>query len=288
MRVGSAQHRDLFCRWFIETHVVWEPGDLPWPPLDVALVERLRAFPFWSHARSIERRAGKLVTAFAQKIEDPLMSEAVALQGMEETRHGRLMGHVLEHYGIDVPEVPFAEPGGTMEDFRIFGFGECMDSFLGFGAFAIARRKRLSPAALFDISDIFMWEEARHIAFFVNWWRYEQARAGRDGVLRRTLESVGDYLKTVSAPARGAADVPWPKLEGTELFESIAADITPAVFLAAALEANRSMMARIDHRLLRPVLMPRLATALLLAIRALPPRERAVTQPVSPFVRAGI
>ncbi|MDB5095056.1 MAG: hypothetical protein JWO85_3157 [Candidatus Eremiobacteraeota bacterium] len=287
MRVGSTQHRDLFCRWFIETHVVWEPGDLPWPPLDVALVERLRAFPFWSHARSIERRAGKLVTAFAQTIEDPLIREAVALQGMEETRHGRLMGHVLQHYGIDVPEVAFVEPRGTTEDFRVFGFGECMDSFLGFGAFAIARRKRLFPAALLDIFDRFMWEEARHIAFFVNWWRYEQARAGRDGVLRRTLESVGYYVKTVSAPARGVADVPWPKLEGNELFESIAADITPAMFLAAALEANRSMMARIDRRLLRPVLMPRLATALLLTIRALPPREPAVTPPVSPFARAG-
>jgi hypothetical protein len=163
-----------------------------------------------------------------------------------------------------------------------------MDSFLGFGAFAIARRKQLFPAALLDIFDTFMWEEARHIAFFINWWRYEQARADRDGLLRRTFESIAYYVKTVSAPARGVADVPWPKLEGNELFDSIAADITPATFVAAALEANRAMMARIDRRLLRPVLMPRLATALLLAIRLLPPREPAVSPPPSSFVRAGI
>jgi hypothetical protein len=283
MRVGSARHCDLFCRWFIATHLAWEPANLPWPALDVASVERLRAFPFWSHARSIERRAGKLVTAFSETIEDPLMREAVALQGLEETRHGQLMGALLERYGIDVPEIPFAEPRGTKEEFLIFGFGECMDSFVGFGAFAIARRKRLFPEPLLAIFDTLMWEEARHIAFFINWWRYEQARAGRDGLFRRTLESIAYYFKTVSAPARGVADVPWPKLEGNELFESIAADVTPLIFLEAALGANRAMMARIDRRLLRPVLVPRLATAVLLAIRMLPPREAA-----APALSAGL
>lgn len=275
MRVGSPQHREIFCRSFIETHVPYEPENLPWPELDATLLERLRAFPFWSVARSIEQRAGRMVTAFAHTIEDPLIREAVALQGLEETRHGRLMSHVLERYGIDVPEIPFADPRAIKEDFLIFGFGECMDSFIGFGAFAIARQKQLFPESLMDIFEKVLWEEARHIAFFINWWRYEEAKAGRDGVIHRTLESIKYHVKTVTQPARGVADVAWPKLEGNDLFESIIADVTPVTFLETALAANRAMMARLDRRLIKPVLMPRVATALLLAIRMLPPRKPA-------------
>ncbi|HYZ17098.1 MAG TPA: hypothetical protein VE591_11875 [Candidatus Acidoferrum sp.] len=275
MRVGTPQHREIFCRSFIDTHVPYEPENLPWPDLDATLLERLRAFPFWSVARSIEQRAGKMVTAFAHTIEDPLIREAVALQGIEETRHGRLMSHVLERYRIDVPVIPFADPRAIREDFLIFGFGECMDSFIGFGAFAIARRKQLFPDALMDIFEKILWEEARHIVFFINWWRYEEAKAGRDGLVHRTLESMKYHLKTVTQPARGVADVAWPKLEGNDLFQSMVGDVTPVMFLEAALEANRAMMDQLDRRLIKPRLMPRLATAALLAIRMLPPRKPA-------------
>src|ERR1700684_4395216 len=103
MRVGSHEHRELFCRTFIETHDPFVPEALAWPELDAKHLARLRAFPFWSYARSIEQRAGRMVTAFSQTLDDPLIREAVALQGVEETRHGRLLAHVVERYGIDAP-----------------------------------------------------------------------------------------------------------------------------------------------------------------------------------------
>jgi hypothetical protein len=77
---GTAAHRELFCRTFIDTHDPYEPERLPWPLLDELHLERLRAFPLWSYGRSIEQRAGRM-----------------------ETRHGRLMSDVLERYGIDAP-----------------------------------------------------------------------------------------------------------------------------------------------------------------------------------------
>ena len=37
LRIGSPEHRDLFCRTFIETHLPFEPEDLPWPRLEARL-----------------------------------------------------------------------------------------------------------------------------------------------------------------------------------------------------------------------------------------------------------
>jgi hypothetical protein len=293
MRVGTHEHRELFCRTFIETHVPFEPEGLPWPQLDGVLLERLRAFPFWSYARSIEQRAGRMVTAFAHTIEDPRIREAVALQGMEETRHGRLLSHVLERYEIDAPEVPRPEPRAIREDFLIFGFGECFDSFIGFGAFAIARRKKLFPEPLMRIFENVLWEEARHIAFFMNWWRYEEAKAGRDGLFGRTLAAITYHAKATIGTAKGASETPLPSLEGNDIFSEAVADVTPVMFLEAALAENRAMMARLDRRLIKPTLTPRLATALLLTIRMLPPRKPpaeakhvAAPQPIFPRTAA--
>ena len=63
--------------------------------------------------------------------------------------------------------------------FADFGYGECLDAFLGFGVFKIARRSGFLPEPMFAIFDTLMHEENRHIVFFVNWMAWEQARRGR-------------------------------------------------------------------------------------------------------------
>jgi len=271
MKPGTAAHRELFCRTFIDTHDAFEPERLPWPELDGLYLQRLRAFPLWSYARSIEQRAGRMVTAFAQTLEDPLIREAVALQGVEETRHGRLMTHVLERYGIDAPQLPVADPPARRDDFLIFGFGECTDSFVGFGAFALARQKRLFPDSLLSIFEGVLWEEARHIAFFINWWRYEEARAGRDGLLQRAYGSLKYHARAIVGAAQGGADTPpLPNIERAQI-KAMLDGITPVMFLETALAENRRHMERLDPRLIKPLLMPTLATLALIGLRLLPP-----------------
>ncbi|MBV9439858.1 MAG: hypothetical protein JOZ24_07690, partial [Candidatus Eremiobacteraeota bacterium] len=259
------------------THQVFEPEELPWPELGPVDLARMRAFPFWSYARSIEQRAGRMVSAFAQTLEDPVIREAVALQGVEETRHGRLMSHVLERYRIDVPELAIGDPPARKDDFCIFGFGECSDSFVGFGAFAIAREKNFLPESLTRIFENVLWEEARHIVFFINWWRYEEARLGH-GLLQRTAEAVRYHVRAITGTAQGAADIPQvpAKLDDPEL-DAIVKSVTPAHFLAAALKENRRMMSRIDPRLVTPELVPTAALVLLTGLRLLPPRRAPVT-----------
>jgi hypothetical protein len=274
MRPGTLEHRDLFCRTFVETHVHFEPAELPWPVLDANLLARVRSFPFWNIARSIEQRAGRMVTAYAQTLDDPVIAAAVALQGVEETRHGRLMDHVCERYGIDAIVLPIPDAAATRDDFCEFGFGECRDSVIGFGAFAIARERQLFPPALLAIFEQVLWEEARHIVFFTNWWGYEEARAGRGGVWQRTAAALRYHVAAAMGTAREAAEIP-----GAELDVHAAGDmlegVTPVQFLEAALAENRRHMRRFDPRLLRPQLVPVLATVALTAIRLLPPRADA-------------
>jgi hypothetical protein len=281
MRPGTLQHRDLFCVTFVETHVAFEPAELPWPVLDETLLARIRSFPFWNIARSIEQRAGRMVGAFARTIDDPIIAAAVALQGVEETRHGRLMDHVCERYGIDAPVLPIPDAPATRDDFCEFGFGECRDSFIGFGAIAIARQLQLFPPALLAIFEQVLWEEARHIVFFANWWGYEEARAGRGGWVQRTLAALRYHTAAAIGTAKGAAEVPGGELDlsgAAELFDGV----TPVTFLEAALAENHRLMQRFDVRLLRPRLVPALATAALVAIRLLPPRADAAASADQP------
>jgi hypothetical protein len=269
MTPGTPQHRDLFCRNFVDSHVAFEPEALPWPELEPRLLGLLRTFPFWSYARSIEHRAGRMVTAFARTLEDPVIREAVAVQGVEETRHGRLMAHVVERYGIDAPLLPLTDPPAVKDDFLTFGFGECADSVIGFGAFAISRQKQLFPESLLSIFENVLWEEARHIVFFINWWRYELARDGRDGLLSRTLDALRYHARAIAGTADDAANAPSLDLPTVQRLMD---GVTPAEFLAAALAENRRLMARFDRRLVRPRLVPVAATLALLTLRLLPPR----------------
>jgi hypothetical protein len=275
MEIGTTYHRDLFCANFIETHRPFEPENLPWPRLEGALLDRLRAFPLWSYARTIERRAGQMVTAFAQTVEDPVIREAVALQGYEETRHARLMQHVLDRYGIHAPDLQTPPAPATREDFVVFGYGECTDSFLGFGAFALARQKQLFPESILSIFDQILYEEARHITFFVNWFRYEEKRAGRDRFGERHLAALRGCFSAVKGALsgeRGGVAPEFPADAAAE-FSDFIEGLTPVGFLEAALAENRRFLSRLDPRLPKPGLVPTLALLALLGLRALPPRK---------------
>jgi hypothetical protein len=90
MKIGSEAHKELFCRSFMESHLKYEPEKLPWPQLDGVGLERLRGIPFWEKALDTEREAGALVSAYAETVSDPVLREAIALQGVEEARHAMI------------------------------------------------------------------------------------------------------------------------------------------------------------------------------------------------------
>ncbi len=255
MRIGSDAHKELFCRWFIETHRAYEPDDLPWPELDETSIARLRAVPIWCNALAVEKRAGKLVAGFAQTQSDPLLREALAVQGIEEDRHGRILANMLERYGLSVPEERLSYEA-TERCFTEFGYKECLDAFLGFGAFRLARNANFLPESFMSVFVDFMSEETRHIVFFVNWIAYQRAQR-KEPFLQQAYNTALGYLRAVrvlTSTVNGAtSDAGF--MGGGDVF----GDLSPINFVRTCLRENDLQMAQFNSGLLVPQVIPTLA-----------------------------
>jgi hypothetical protein len=282
MQIGSTAHKERFCRQFIDSHRQFEPEALPWPLLDDAALGRMRAVPFWQEVLHTERRAGAIVRAFATTITDPLVREAVDLQGVEEERHAQLIGVMVDRYGLAAEERPLEPIGADLHTaFADFGYGECLDSFLGFGVFKIARQSEFLPQALFDIFDTLMLEETRHIVFFVNWMAWQGAINGHGSRLWRTLISARYYARAigrlVETVRRGRKENDGKDFSATQA--SVFLDgFTFRRFVEECYAENARRMADFHTDLLRPQFLPALAGAALSGLRLLPARRAGNTK----------
>jgi hypothetical protein len=272
MKIGSDEHKERFCRDFIASHCRFDPATLTWPDLDDLALGRLRAIPFWQEVLYTERRAGAIVDAYAQTIADPLVRDAVALQGFEEARHAELLREMIRRYRIAAEERPLEEPLGPdlRRAFADFGYGECLDSFLGFGVFKIARRSGFLPERLFEIFDMLMREETRHIVFFINWMAWEQAaRGGIAGWLRGVTaaryygRAIGRLLGAVRRGRRANDGRDFSATQASVFLEGF----TLRGFVEACCAEHERRMRDFPPDLLRPSLLPKLAAIALAGLR---------------------
>ena len=162
--VGSDEHKRLFCRTFIDTHDDYKPADIVWPELEPESRARLLSLPIWDEAVNTERETAEKVQRMAGAEPDPLMREAIALQGFEEGRHAALLDMLTRHFGIPVAHRA-APPDDTDPTWSFIRteYGECFDAFFAFGLFALARDSGFFPPPLVTLFDPVMQEEARHV-----------------------------------------------------------------------------------------------------------------------------
>ena len=264
MKIGSDEHKERFCRQFIASHCRFEPATIAWPDLDGTALDRLRAIPFWSEVLYTERRAGAIVAAYAATIGDPLVREAVTLQAIEEARHAELLRVMIRRYGIVAEEQPIDEPVSRdlRHAFADFGYGECLDSFLGFGVFKIARRAGFLPEPLFEIFDMLMREETRHIVFFINWMAWQQAVRGRGAGWLRGIAAAGYYSRAiarlVSTIRRGRGANDGKDFSATQAGVFLEG-FTFRGFVEECCTEHDRRMTEYEPDLLRPRFLPRLA-----------------------------
>jgi hypothetical protein len=283
VQIGSNEHKELFCRSFVESHRAYDPADWPWPQLDEISLRRLRAIPIWTMALEVELGAGEMLAGFAKTEPDPLVRQALELQGYEEARHGRILQCMVDRYALNVtPQVQKKEP--TRQAFVDFGYDECVDSFAGFGIFRLARDSRILPESLTSLFSRVLVEEARHIVFFVNWIAWDRYRRGVRGPVAQALPALASYGAAIVRRVKGGAEMQSQESQGDatiDLFGDVLNDLTPAIFLRACVEENDRYMAAFDSRLLRPRVIPALGR-FALAIMETIERVRAVLPKSAP------
>lgn len=271
--LGSEEHKNLLCRTFIDTHDPFKPTEIRWPELDAEGLARLKGMPVWNEATRTEAATAVKVQSLGDTEKDPLLAEAISLQGYEEGRHAEVLQLLTRHYGIPVKPYPAPEvPSDPTRAFLRTGYGECLDSFFAFGLFRLGVEAELFPKALTDIFEKIMQEEARHILFIVNWAAYLRARRPvllRPGFdlwrgwnivgqafdrLKGALNMAGGDGKKKDEPSEPGRDA---TQQGFTLkSHSVFGDFSLRSFLETCLEENDKRLARYDPRLLRPTLVP--------------------------------
>lgn len=258
MFYGTQEHKELFCRTFIDTHKPFRCEDLPWPDLKEETIKKLTAFPIWDHAVHTESQVFVKFKAYAETEVDPLLREALELQAGEEERHANLLRYFLKRYNIPHNEKPDnALPHDLEWGFLRTGAGECIDSFFAFGFLEISKSSKDYPKELIEVMEPIVQEEARHILFIQNWMLYQRYRrpflfqpfyhfwtlwaflcAGVDRL--RSLKELGGSAFTIQARKHEKSSMGFKE------------------FIAICLREDRRRLAPFDSRLARPKMIPRL------------------------------
>ncbi|MGH7248328.1 MAG: ferritin-like domain-containing protein, partial [Pseudomonadota bacterium] len=140
-RLGSEQHKTLFCRMLLDTFNPYKPAVIDWPELDPDARDRLVSLPIWDIAVQTEGKAKLRVATYGETVRDKLLKEAIALNGFEEGRHKDVLASMVRAYGIELAEEPaYIKPRDPEWAFMVTGYSECIDSFFAFGLFEVARR----------------------------------------------------------------------------------------------------------------------------------------------------
>jgi len=261
LRIGSDEHKQAFCRAFVDTHHPYDPQEIRWPDLDPPAVARLRSLPFWGEAVGSERTAAARVRAMADVETDPLLREAIAMQAYEEERHAVLLDNLLKHYDIPCPDDPAELPRDPEWGFLRMGYGECFDSFFAFGLFKVASDTGFFAPPLVTVFDGVMEEEARHILFFSNWAAHrghELPLLQRPWFLVRRLGGVAMQALGRVKTALQLRDTDAPDDFTMQVPDEIGADVSLVGLAQTCMRENDRRLAPYDARLLRPKIVPTL------------------------------
>src|ERR1700721_2985717 len=263
IRLGSEEHKILFCRTLLDTFNPYKPAVIDWPKLDSETRDRLVSLPIWDIAVQTEGKARLNVASYAEVTRDPLLRKAIELNAFEEGRHKHVLSNLVAAYGIELaPEPEYVVRGNPEWAFMVTGYSECIDSFFAFGLFESAKRSGFFPAALVDTFEPVIQEEARHILFFVNWaaWHRRTMPFWRRPffemkVLAVWLFLIWDRIGIARTVESGAQDHNFT-VNGAK---SVGDDIDVAELIDLCLAENERRMRPYDRRLLRPFAVPALA-----------------------------
>jgi hypothetical protein len=262
IRLGSDDHKKLFCRTLLSTFDPYRPAVIDWPTLEPEALERLTSLPIWDIAVQTEGKAGLRVATYGESVTDPLLNQAIALNAFEERRHKHVLHNMVQAYGIRLaPEPHYAKPRDPEWAFMVTGYSECIDSFFAFGLFETARRSGFFPTELVETFEPVMREEGRHILFFVNWvaWHRRNMPLWRRPWFGLKIAAVWAFLVWERIGiAKDVGGAPQDNNFTVNGAKELGVDISIAGLMDTCLAENDRRLGIYDSRLLRPRFVPRM------------------------------
>src|SRR3569833_1651065 len=256
IRIGSDEHKRLFCKTLLDTFNPYRPAVIDWPKLDAGTQAKITGLPIWDIAVQTENRAGLNVCTYAEGIADPLLRKAVEMNGFEERRHRYVLSDLVEAYGIKLaPEPAYPRPKDPEWAFTVTGYSECIDSFFAFGLFKAAADTGYFPPELIQTFDPVVNEEARHILFFVNWVAWHRRNKPQRRRPYFELKVLAVWIFLIYERMGIASDVSNGQQDNNFTMngaEQLGADIEVGVLIALCVAEHDRRMKPYDNRLKRP------------------------------------
>ena len=265
IKIGSDAHKRLFCRMLLDTHNPYKPAVIVWPALSPDALHRITSLPIWDIAVQTEGRATLRVETFTKTVKDPLLVQALTMDGGEEARHKVVLSKLVEAYGIALaPEPEYEVPQDPEWGWLVTGYSECIDSFFAFGLFESAKRTGYFPAELVETFEPVIQEEARHILFFANWtaWYRRQLPWWRRPLYTLKVLRVWAFLIWERIGIAKGLDANGEMQDANFAItghEQIGLDLKLSELLDMCLSEDKRRMDGYDSRLLRPTFVPRMA-----------------------------
>ncbi|MBV9570469.1 MAG: ferritin-like domain-containing protein [Alphaproteobacteria bacterium] len=262
IRLGSEDHKKLFCFTLLSTFDPYKPAVIDWPELEPDALARLTSLPIWDIAVQTEGKAGLRVQTYGDTVADPLLNQAIALNAFEEKRHKHVLHNMVQAYGIQLePEPEYAVPRDAEWAFMVTGYSECIDSFFAFGLFETARRSGFFPKELVETFEPVMREEGRHILFYVNWvaWHRRNIPLWRRPGFALKIAAVWAFLiwERIGI-ARDVGGAPQDNNFTVNGAQDLGVDVSVAELMDTCLAENDRRLGIYDTRLLRPNFVPRM------------------------------
>ncbi|HEY9828897.1 MAG TPA: hypothetical protein V6D19_26055 [Stenomitos sp.] len=243
--------------------------------MEHAVLAKIQDAAFWTRVSSSQSEIGLIASAYAQTLQDPLLRENMALYGKEHQRLAAVVGTLVETYGFNCPGQKAASLPTNLEQALIeAGYSDCIDVFLGFGLWELAKQAQLLPHELEQQFETYLAEKSRHLVFFVNWLAFRNVKTRKYAEGFRGVQAVWQ---------RRGALLDWMKVFG-EKEDSDALptrrwleEWTSEAFLTACLSAHRQFMQPFSTNLLKPQVAPILAALVRESLRVWPKRQAQPT-----------
>ncbi|MCM1984567.1 hypothetical protein [Lyngbya confervoides] len=269
--LGSYSHKKLFCELILQGDSP-NPAPLNWPELDASAQERLAEMRFWPSLYKQKVHQAQTLASFSHSASGKLLQGAIAQIGQESQAQADFIRDLCQQYQLPSLAPPGPSPLRGEAGFKRSLYNANLELFLGSGLLGLLRQAQYLPTPLLELWASQLQIQARHVMFLANWLVFQtQVRQ------KPEYESFGAVAiwhqrrwlwELLQRTHRNEYDDTLP--ESPTQADRLLGQWTFSQILSACQHSYAVQFSAFDPRLVRPLLLPRLAQAYIRMVRFWP------------------